>query len=211
VITVNGHSYGIKIREQDDRVPHQPMAYELRQKERYPWTRIPEFDPVPSGRLTFELDEAWNGRQYRWADGKRLRVEDRLSDLLAEIETRAAEDEQKRIDRDREQRERQARWEHAMEVARSRYTEHARALILHDQLEQWELATRLRRYCDELDASAIKPEPSDEQSPREWSIWARSYAESIDPLRVVPTMPAIPEPKTEDLKPFLDGLSPYWP
>jgi hypothetical protein len=211
VIRVNGYSYGIKIREQDDRIPHQPTTYELRQKERYSWTRIAEFDPIPSGRLTFELDEAWNGRQYRWADGKRLRVEDRLADLLVEIEMRATEDEQKRIERDREQRERQARWERAIKVARERYTEHARSVALHEQLDHWELAARLRQFCNALDALVTDTEASDEPSHYEWSVWARSYAESIDPLRAPPAMPVIPEPKNEDLEPFLDGWSPHGP
>jgi hypothetical protein len=96
-ITVNSYSYGIVIREKEDRVPHEPTAAELREKQRNPWTRIPEFDPVPTGRLTFELDEAWNDRQHRWADGKRQRIEDRLWDLLNEIETRATEAEQHRL------------------------------------------------------------------------------------------------------------------
>lgn len=210
VITVNGYSEEIKILEQEDRVPHEPTGAELRQKQRNPWTRIPDFDPVPTGRLTFELDEAWNSRQRRWADGKRQRLEDRLWDLLNEIETRATEAEQHRIEKERRERERQDQWERAMARARARYIEHGLTLQLCDQVDRWSLASRLRQYCDALD-QLVSEEPPDESSAREWATWARSYTESIDPLREAPTVPAVPDPKAEDLKPFLDGWSPYGP
>ena len=133
VITVNGYGYGIKIGEQYDRVPHQPTATELREKERHPWTRLPEFNAVPTRRLIFEVDDAWNGRQRRWADGKRQRVDDRLWDLLNEIEQRAVEAEQKRIEAERKKQERQLRWERAMVSARERYVQHGLALELRNQ------------------------------------------------------------------------------
>ena len=79
------------------------------------------------------------------------------------------------------------------------------------RLDAWEFSLRLRRYCDALDALIQETKPSDAIGSQDWALWARSYAESIDPLGEVPTVPVVPEPKAEDLKPFLDGWSPYGP
>src|SRR5699024_3590496 len=54
-VTINGHPNVIKLDELNDRVPHEPTTQELRDKERYSWTRIPTHDQVPSGRLRLKL------------------------------------------------------------------------------------------------------------------------------------------------------------
>jgi hypothetical protein len=43
-------------------------------------------------------------------------------------------------------------------------------------------------------------------------VWTRRYVdERLDPLASPPVMPAEPEVRPDDLKPFLSGLSPYGP
>ena len=108
-------------------------------------------------------------------------------------------------------REREHRWEHAMDMARKRYAHHALATELTSQVDAWTLASRMRGYCNELESGLGKSQPSDEPGARAWLEWARNYAESIDPLGVLPTMPGVQPAKTEDLIPFLDGWSPYGP
>jgi hypothetical protein len=46
---------------------------------------------------------------------------------------------------------------------------------------------------------------------REWTDWIASYRHEIDPMRHPPVMPAVREPSPEDLRPFLNGWSPYGP
>jgi hypothetical protein len=42
--------------------------------------------------------------------------------------------------------------------------------------------------------------------------WTRRYVDKrLDPLASPPVMPAEPEVRPEDLKPYLGGLSPYGP
>lgn len=44
-----------------------------------------------------------------------------------------------------------------------------------------------------------------------WIAWAESQVQRPNPLNGSPLMPEIPEPRAEDLKPFMHGLSPYGP
>ena len=80
------HQYPVTIREETNRVPREPSARERRDAERDSWDRIPDFDSVPSGRLVIELHTTYRGDRRRWADGKRWRLEDKLDDILIEID-----------------------------------------------------------------------------------------------------------------------------
>ncbi|WP_329009124.1 hypothetical protein [Streptomyces sp. NBC_01601] len=44
-----------------------------------------------------------------------------------------------------------------------------------------------------------------------WITWAVATAERLDQLNTPPRMPDIPEPRADDLKPFLGHWSPYGP
>ncbi|MEV0415039.1 hypothetical protein AB0I68_30665 [Streptomyces sp. NPDC050448] len=44
-----------------------------------------------------------------------------------------------------------------------------------------------------------------------WIAWAENHVQRLNPLSGSPLMPEIPEPRAEDLKPFMHGLSPYGP
>jgi hypothetical protein len=65
----------------------------------------------------------------------------------------------------------------------------------------------MRGYLGALEAEyGENPESAD------WIAWIRRYLdERVDPLASPPTMPAAPEPRPDDLKPFLDGFSPDGP
>ncbi|MFC5204335.1 hypothetical protein [Streptomyces kaempferi] len=44
-----------------------------------------------------------------------------------------------------------------------------------------------------------------------WISWPADTVESLDPLETPPQLPDIPEPRADDLKPFLGHWSPYDP
>ncbi len=70
----------------------------------------------------------------------------------------------------------------------------------------------IRRYCGELreviEVGSAPPET------KGWGEWAEAYADVINPLAHPPGMPDVPEPKHDDLRPFLQELGfggyPYW-
>lgn len=43
----------------------------------------------------------------------------------------------------------------------------------------------------------------------QWIAWVREYADELDPVASLRGMAETPEPRHEDLRPFLGGLSPY--
>jgi hypothetical protein len=171
-------------------------------------------DPERSERLVIEVTPyRAQGRQHRWADRKTWKVEDRIAILLQELETRAAEDAQHKIDQERAMADRQRRWKHAMaEAHRMAYEEH-NAAALRDQITRWHEAQDITSYCQAL-AERLESEPPGSphiQQAQKWLSWARARATAIDPLRCLPTHPEPPELTPEDLKPYLKDWSPYGP
>lgn len=161
-------------------------------------------------RLLLALPAYRSTRRHEWADRKRTRLEDWLADICDELETRAEEDDQRRIDEARKEAERRRDWESAMAKARVQAIETHRTDALTAQVDRWNLASAIRTYCDALEqrlAQAVDPAASG----IDWLTWARARAESLDPLTSVPTMPADPELTADDLKPFLGQWSPYGP
>ncbi len=70
-LRIQDETIEIAITETQDLVPHIPTPYELREKARYSWTRIPEKDYFPSGLLKLAITNAdYLGIWVNWADGK---------------------------------------------------------------------------------------------------------------------------------------------
>lgn len=44
-----------------------------------------------------------------------------------------------------------------------------------------------------------------------WIDWAAAHGERLDPLNTPPRLPNIPEPRADDLKPYLGHWSSYGP
>lgn len=75
--------------------------------------------------------------------------------------------------------------------------------------ETWRQVADIRACCDAVEERHPLAEHA---ATKEWIGWARAYLDRVDPLRSPPEMPEPPEEvRLEDLKPFLDGWSPYGP
>lgn len=158
------------------------------------------------GVLRVVLPSAYSGRRL-WSDGIRAAVEDKLGDVLANIESRAEEAEQRRIERERREGERRRAWEHEMERARQRFAEDQRAAFLRDQVAAWGLANEIRSFC----SAAMSAGCDDSDEAAAWLAWATEYADSLSPLSGVLAKPEIREPSHDELRPYLRGWSPYGP
>lgn len=176
--------------------------------KRYAWQRVrPVSQEVPSGRLCMQFDHDWqfSGRRRNFADRKRWRLEDRLADVLAEVRFRLDEQVSRQQTAEREKQDRERAWQQAMEKARADFHESRRVAALERQLADLDKSTRVRAYCDELEAA------ENAEATAEWVAWARCYADRLDPRRRADLMPPDVEPRPEDLKPFLGRWSPYGP
>jgi hypothetical protein len=112
-----------------------------------------EYEAGATGRVVLSIVSGWArpGRQATWADRQSWRLEDKLPELLREVEVRAAEAEQRRQEAARREQERVREWEAAMEDARARLAEHIRAEALTSQVERWRTAREIRAYCDAIE------------------------------------------------------------
>ncbi|GIJ51657.1 hypothetical protein Val02_85430 [Virgisporangium aliadipatigenens] len=153
-----------------------------------------------TGVLRFELTGygGREGRTCRWADGKRTTLEDKLPDVLAEIETRAAEDAHRARQRQEAEAEAQRRLERAQRREAQKRLEKHRAEVLHDQVKRWERAARTRAYVAamrteiETRAAALDTGNGGGEVARawEWLAWAEQHVDDIDPLTQPLALPA---------------------
>jgi hypothetical protein len=213
VITIRAHSYRLRVSEEKvtargafDRETRYraSVAYPQYLRPR----KTTRYDSDGTGRLQIASDGyGRGGRTATWADRRSGKFEEKLPELLQELEVRAAEDDHRQTEEMRIAEERRHRWELAMESARERFFEAHCAQVLHAQISAWQEASTIRSYLDALEARY-----SDSPDSAEWIAWIRTFLdERVDPLASPPTMPEKPEISPDDLKPFLDGLSPYGP
>ncbi|WP_327304011.1 hypothetical protein OG730_10575 [Streptomyces sp. NBC_01298] len=183
------------------------FTYTVSIKQEFPLSE----DPDRAQSLMVELPYSRSGRQGKWADRKRWRLEDVLGAVLREVEVRSREDAQRRIDEERAEEDRKLRWQAAMDSAREQAIQAQLVTVLREQAKGWHQASTLSQYCDAMERRLAASDDSaapEAVSTRQWLEWARAYVGSLDPLRELPGMPVTRAPEPEELKPYLSGWSP---
>lgn len=162
------------------------------------------YEANATGRLTIELDGySRSGRQVRWSDRKRWTVEDKLPELLREVQVRVAEHRHRLAEQAAEAEARHRAWEAAVETAKVRYSQQRRADTLMDAVTAWQRAEAIREYCDAMERTGTEIE---------WLKCARTYADQLSPPDSPPNIPDSFAPANpEELRPYLDGWSPHPP
>jgi hypothetical protein len=216
VFTINGHQLKVRIWEKGcgPRGPYESQMSRWHRDREQP-VRLMQFVERPkpydngaTGELNIEALGISYGRQSSWGDRTRWSVEARLSHLMGELEIQAAEAEDRRLAKEREEAERQRQWEVAMENAKRRFIEDQRLEVLRRQVHAWEEAEAVRAYCDAVEARHGYEAISAVPGAQAWLSLAREHADRAQQL---PTMPLDPEITHEQLKPYLGGWSPYGP
>lgn len=165
----------------------------------YPIT-ITEYHDV----LMVKLDGLFGGRRA-WGDGVRVGLEHKIGDILASLEERAQQAEQRRHAREHAARE-HAKAQEA-EYARH-YAAYARDYatgILREQVAAWRLADDIRALCAQIrEHIACGTAPA---ANHEWITWAHVHADLIDPATGPMTIPQIPPPTPAQLARYLDQQS----
>jgi len=215
-LTVNGHELKVRIWEKGagQRGPYEHQLMRWKQDREQPLRlmqsvdRPKPYDSAATGELNIEALSGSYGRQSSWGDRSRWKLEERLPNLLRELELEAVEAEERRLAREREQAERQRQWEGAMENARVRLVEDYRLKVLRERVRSWEEAEAVRAYCRAVEARHGGDMIAADRDAAEWLALAREHADRAQQL---PRMPADPEITHDGLKPYLGGWSPYGP
>lgn len=91
----------------------------------------------------------------------------------------------------------------ALERAKERFREDARARALDEQVAAWQRAAVLRQFADALGGTDDSPEAA------EWTAWIRQRADTTDPTSRPVRAPVVADPTDDELAPYL-GLSSGW-
>lgn len=210
-IDVHGHQIDLTVRELDDRFPHVPTAKELREKERYSWARIPDYDYKPSGRISIRVLSGTTVQQDEFADTKRVRLEDRLGKVLFEVELRAAHEEELKTAREKKEAERFAEWQLAYDRAVIAAREEFRLGVLEEQEARWQWHRRMSNYLDALESHLGQLPDSQQGSAEAWLTWARAAVQTRHPFANDLGLPPDPAFTQDRLKPHMPGWPPTPP
>jgi hypothetical protein len=212
VVTIGDHDLELRIYEKGVGLrsawEQQKTYYEenrLNFRLGYLPSRPTAYDKDATGQLNISL-LGHSPRQTTWGDRKRWKLDDRLGQILRELETQADEAEERRLAREREEAERQRQWEAAMADAKRRFMEDHQLDVLRRRVQAWQEADAIRAYCD-----AIEARHGQAATEADTAAWLQLAREHADRLQRLPTMPADPEITDEALKPYLGSWSPYGP
>lgn len=185
---------------------------ELADAQKNSWIRIPRFDYTPSERLRFVLSGGQPHRASDWSDAPGHPLENQLAEIAQEVTLRGEAAERRRRDEIEAARQKRIRWEAAMEGARVQYAEAYRFRHFEAQEAAWRHATGLTEYLSAVRTQVEAMTPGQTRTEAEaWISWAASTVERLDPFHTPPRLPDIPEPRADDLRPFLGHWSPYSP
>ena len=215
MFTIDGYQLNVRIWEKAGlRGPYERQKRRYEEDREQP-VRLMQFverpkpyDSGATGELNIEALGWSQGRQSSWGDRKRWTLEDRLPQLIRELETQSAEAEERRLAKEREDAERQRQWEAAMDRAKQRLVEDHRVNVLRNRVRAWEEANAIRAYCDAVEARHRSDAIAADPEAARWLAFAREHANRAQQL---PQMPTDPEITLEALKPYLGGWSSYGP
>lgn len=152
----------------------------------------------------------YSGDRYR--DAKTISVEDKLPRVFRAIEIHRLEAELREQERQREASERRRRWEAAMAEARRRYDDRIRWDAFVQRSRDWRDVAAHREFL-----AAAREALVEYSGPRREDLaahleFAQRRLDELDPISHLELiLPAVPDPKPDDLKSFLHGWSPHGP
>ena len=151
----------LQVTEEQKKVPHEPTAKELREKEAYPHSRrIPKFDAVPTGKLTLVPGGVID-----------LSSEEALGQLIE----KATRDVLQLLDEEQRRRElEEAEQRRAWEKQQREQNEKARVDALYKAAAEFRQYRDLMEYIEEVRRFGKAPanQRQEGQSLEEWLKWA---------------------------------------
>ncbi len=184
----------------------------LRSSERVYAIRIKELSTSPGNLelVVYGPGASFDGDRYR--DTKTISVEDRLPQLFRALEIYRLRAELRVHEREREAAERRRRWEAAMAEARVRHDERAHWDAFEQCSSDWHALNRHREFLAAARDALVSYQGEERDAIVAHLDSAERRLDQLDPIgNPKRILPEIPDPKPDDLKPYLHGWSPYGP
>jgi hypothetical protein len=182
-ITILDEQFGFGLSELTEKIPHVLTRDEQRRTDRGDRYGIPQYDHVPSGKLSLWLNMPDLGLRGSWSDGKSQRVEACLNSLVITLIKAAHAIKIARAKEQKEREERAAEEKRRAEHQEWRYEEEKRIKRLDEQLTAWQRADEVRAYAKAVEQAIMKAhgavDPESELG--RWVAWMRDYARRLDP------------------------------
>jgi hypothetical protein len=213
-IAASARLYAVKIKEITGQGGQKkaPAAWDARSRGPL-WLERRAWEFVSSGRLEVPLDGPRAPyKEGALGDAKTLKLEDRLPELFRAINIYALRLNAREAERERELAICRERWEQAMARARQQFDSEARYGRFRELSDRWETVNRRRAFLTAVRERLLTYEDDDRAAVEAQLDFAQYQIVERDPLRDLSKLVVlIPEPKPDDLKPFLGGWSPYGP
>jgi hypothetical protein len=208
-------TYDIRIQEVSgpSKTPVPQRAWGQR-STRAAWLDGRQFEFVSTGILELIVEGPGLGYSggYRIRDSATMTLDERLLRVFRRIELHRLEAEHEAQERERAAAERQRRWEAAMTAARTRYDEQARWEAFEAASRSWDEVARHRAFLAAAREAAGALGGRLRGELLAHLDFAERRIDAADPLANPDLLlPRVREPKPDDLKPYLGGLSPHGP
>jgi hypothetical protein len=176
----------IELREGLSRREKQFTAAELREREKSSWLRDrKEYEFYPSESFVFTILSYYGeGLRKVWSDGKRQRLENCLSSIIAGLGAAAEGEKALRLRREQRERERQEEQRRRWEEEERRRKQEEKIKDLERWVANWNQSRRIREFLSEVEKAAAEDSIKKTENLSDWLSWAHAYADSIDPIHL---------------------------
>jgi hypothetical protein len=158
-----------------------------KEKKKSLWEFERKYDEVPTGKLVVDTNSVY---QILCRDSERVRIEDKIPDLIRHFFAEAIEDRLRtraNVERERQAKERERILEERRQ-AQQRELQRVEQLIANSQL--WKQSQILREFIQRVNETRLShPNEEEQQKFSDWLSWARQQADRMDPL--TPSPPSI--------------------
>ncbi|MCK5633392.1 hypothetical protein KAH94_06560, partial [bacterium] len=132
----------------------------------------------PTDKFILKVDQSYKAREF--VDGSK-RLEERLPDILADLELRADKEIKRRIQREKERKIEEERKRIEKELRERKENEINNFKEFKSSFDRWQQAQNMREYISAVEEKyRIEGELSQEQ--KEWIQWAQDKSNWYDPL-----------------------------
>ncbi len=184
-VTILGEKVEFKMREISERIKNTVPSG--RGKSRLSFALLderPEYDLRTTGRFLLQIDEYLDGKRKNWSDGKRVKLEDRLTEFVVGLINAAVVLRARSLKWERWEREKQEQQQRREEMERQRREKQARVQALIKAAEDWQRSHQIRNYLQAVRDLALEKYGQVAPGSKlcEWLVWAEQQADHIDPL-----------------------------
>ena len=184
-VTIQGQDLPIRLVEKTVRTERDLTVKEQRERKEFGYSYFPNrYTYARTGALTLGVACSNGDLRRAISDGKQQRIEEHLNRFVVGLETEAVERNREalRLEVQRREWSERARIRGEQERLLQEELEHFRAL--EKEVHQWRRAEEIRAYVSAVEAKAVRGATAIDSSSDlgRWIDWARSKADSLDPL-----------------------------